>query len=339
MQKSLRFLLLGLPEIFLNETAVDSSMPNKARALLYFLAMSKGQQTRERLANLLWPDRTDALARSNLRKTISKLPDFLEEYLTITSDRLQFQAGVYVDALDFRARVDAASNSVNINELEAAVSLYRGEFLSQFYVRGAPEYEGWQMNHRANYRELAIDVLSTLSREYERQGKLKLGIQTVKRLLDIEPWRESGHRHLMSLYARAGQRELALAQYNLCSHLLAEELGVSPSRQTQELYEQIRDNLFERVPLSPSPIQWQTTGEHVIIDSGQAEPTTRIPTGLPVPATPLVGRSAELGVLQRRFAEADCKLFTITGVGGVGKTRLALAFAESYGAHFRDGVY
>jgi predicted ATPase len=221
------------------------------------------------------------------------------------------------------------------------VALYRGDFLEGFYVRDAPTFEEWVLVQGTRLRELALQALHRLSKHYAEQGEVGLedGIKYTSRLLALEPSREEAHRGLMLLLAQSGQRGAALAQYEVCRQALAEDLGVAPGPETQELHERIRDGEIGRQSTPPPSAGWSPD-------------TTGIPHNLPPQPTPFVGREAELSDLDQLIADPDVRLITIVGPGGIGKTRLALAGAErqvsqftdtqspgTQGHPFHDGVY
>ena len=143
----------------------------------------------------------------------------------------------------------------------------------------------------------------------------------------------------MSILVLRGQRSEALAQYETCRRILAGELDVAPSQATTRLYEQIRAGQLEGVT-RPSPITLSPL------------PPSKPPlpfSNLPTPLTPFLGREQEL--VDGRRLLATHRLVTLTGVGGTGKTRLALEIARSLtegGSHrgapalaspaFQDGI-
>src|SRR5690606_12515409 len=118
--------------------------------------------------------------------------------------------------------------------------------------------------------------------------------------LQLEPFREEAHRLLMRLLAESGQRSAALAQYEVCVRILDEELGVEPDDETVALYEQIAAGEIE------------------------APDEVRIPTNLPVVGTQFVDRPLARQAISSQLAKPHCRLLTLTGPGGVGKTRLAI---------------
>jgi predicted ATPase len=120
----------------------------------------------------------------------------------------------------------------------------------------------------------------------------------------------------MQLLALDGRRSEALRQYDACRRLLAVELGVEPSPQTEALAEAIRQRSSVA---APAPAE--------------------LPHNLPAKATPFIGREAEIRQLRQWLLGRSCRLATIFGVGGAGKTRLSLAVARHVLPHFADGVW
>src|SRR6266545_3528908 len=130
--------------------------------------------------------------------------------------------------------------------------------------------------------------------------------------------REASHRQLMRLLAFSGQRSAALAQYATCRRVLDEELGVAPEEETTALYARIQ------------------RGADVASPSA-ARPSDNLAAHTPL--TPLIGREGELAQLAERLEDRNCRLLTLIGPGGIGKTRLALQIASGLRGSFRDGVY
>jgi DNA-binding SARP family transcriptional activator/predicted ATPase len=338
---ALQLKLLGNPEIHLAGKPVAVTLAGKAQAILYYLAVTGQPQSRAALATLLWGDMPEADARGNLRKTLAGLRQSFGDYLDLDGQTVSFKPGgaYWVDVTEFVAKVGIFSASADAAQLQEAVELYQGDFLNGFYVRHAPDFETWMLAEQARLRELVIQALHTLATHYAEQGELAQGSGYIRRLLSLEPWREEAHRQLMWLLAQDSKRGAALAQYDICRRVLAEELGVEPGPETVHLYERIRDG-----ELSPAAQKSQD-----IIASpatGAARPVLRRQSASSLPSQPtiFIGREKELADIIRRLTDRDCRLLTLVGPGGIGKTRLAIQTAQAFidsqpGAEFfADGV-
>ncbi len=308
MRKTLDLHLLGVPRFLLDREPVENFVSTKAQALLSYLAVTGIPHPRPHLAGLLWGEKTEEAARVNLRQVLSNLRRLVGDHLIITRQEIAFdrRSAYFLDVETFERLLTAPSPSPD--ELRHALSLYRGEFLKELYVRGAPDFEAWVLLKRARLQTLAVEALQKLIVHHRQRGEYHAAIRYAQQLLTITPWQEEGHRQLMWLLAHTGQHEAALAQYERCRHLLATELGVEPSSRTRALYERIRAaRRLSHPPLPPQP-------------------------------TPFIGRERELRQIARLLANPDCRLLTLVGPGGIGKTRLALQVAAQHRDAFLHGV-
>ncbi len=307
--------LFGGFELRLNDVPVDGFVSNKARALLAFLVVTNRPQPRPVLAELLWGDKPDNVANSNLRMALSNLRKLVGPCLDITrSDVALVKGRLYdVDVEHFQTRlsqVDLATLESNSSLLEEAIALYRGDFLEGLSVRDASSFEEWALRQRERYRQMALQALYRLSMVHTDRGNYAAAIDYTTRLLDLELWQEEGHRQMMLLLAITGQRAAALDQYAACRRILAEELHVDPMPETNALLARIR-----------------------------AMPEQRdIPAQAGAGAPALFGRQDEHAwMLQQWKAAQDqrSKITLIEGEVGIGKTRLVeevLRFATAAGA-------
>jgi predicted ATPase len=120
-----------------------------------------------------------------------------------------------------------------------------------------------------------------------------------------------------------------LRQYDILARLLKEELGVAPEAETEALYATVKERRLTR----PAPGE-ATTGQ-----APQATPlATQLPHNLPADMTPFIGRESELRSLASALIDPSARLITITGPGGIGKTRLSLAAARQQLDSAREGV-
>ncbi|HMQ52225.1 MAG TPA: BTAD domain-containing putative transcriptional regulator [Anaerolineae bacterium] len=245
MRGELRLVLLGKPQFTLNDRRLTlDQLPVKGAALLAYLAVTRQEHSRTALAGLLWGDMPEDRARANLRLSLTKLRQHLGDYLLTSRQSIAFNVDYlhWLDLAEFEAFLATSNLQSPISSLQSALSLYRGDFLDDFQVAGAPEFEAWRLDQRERLRLLALEALDRLADLEQQAGHLLLAIETTRRLLVLEPWQEEAHRRLMALLAQTGQRSAALAQYETCRRLLAAELGVDPAPETTGLYHRIRHN-------------------------------------------------------------------------------------------------
>jgi len=324
MGAELQLRLLGTFDVTLNGIPLARFRSAKVRALLAYLAVESGRpHRREVLATLLWGEFPEYDAQRSLSQALSNLRSLLaplaaagassESLLSITAQSVQLHADperVWVDVHAFDSLLASADprQASAIEEpdlaglLAEAVALYQGPFLSGLSLPDSPEFEEWQMLHREQCYQAVLLALERLVRCHLGEGRTDLVEQYARRQLALEPWSESGHQSLMLALALEGQRGAALQQYEACRRVLAEELGIEPSTETESLARQIRDGL-------PS----------------QAMGTSVLPPAL------FVAREPELARLDRslRLALAgQGRVIMVTGEAGTGKTALLQHFGR-----------
>jgi predicted ATPase/DNA-binding SARP family transcriptional activator len=330
--------VLGSLQVLVDDAPVAALESDKVLALLVYLAVEADRpHRRESLAGLLWPECPEQVARHNLRQALFNLrraigdPAASPRYLLISRDAVQFNraSDSTLDLAQFRTILQACKqdrsrgievDSILAARLEEAVRLYRGEFLHGFFLEDSAEFEQWVLVQRESLHQQALDALSTLAEHYETHGDFQAARRHALRQLELDPWREEAHCQAMRALALDGQRSAALAQYETCRRVLAEELGVEPSATTRDLVEQIRAGRLKAKEESLSP--------------GPAAPLHNLPVSL----TSFHGREQELLDLDRLIADPECRCISLVGPGGIGKTRLALEAAQRHRAGFVHGV-
>jgi len=252
----LRIRLLGPLELDSASGASIGLPTRKAEALLAVLARHPGRRHgRERLAALLWPESTQAGARTSLRQTLAQLRRALlargPEPVRAEADSLALEpSGVEVDAARFEALHDAGTRAA----LTEAAALYRGDFLEGFSPPAEPFAE-WLTFERMRLRERAVAVLSALLPDDAGDSSSEQAIQTAVRLLELDPLQESVHRLLMRLYLAQGRRGAALEQYRFCRAALRRELGAEPEAETEALGREIREQSHPVSTATPGAVQ------------------------------------------------------------------------------------
>lgn len=326
----IRLALLGTPLIWLDDTPLTSLVSTKARALLFYLAVAGQQYSREHLVNLLWTDFTEDRARNNLRVELTKLRS-LKEHLLVHRDALVFNrdTSYELDVEQFENLARGPQRTVD--QLTAAAELYRGEFLDDFSLRDAPEFERWVISQRTRFRDMALQLLPQLATFHQQRNQFDQAISYYRQLLVIDDFQELAHRELMRCLALTGRRKEALKQYEQCRQILQAELGEDPSHQTLQLYQEILN------------------GQVVSTESAPLPPVRPSPTPLKPPlAIPFqaqrhqpyfVGREAEITQLRTLLTqETGNKFVALIGMGGLGKTTLATYMAYLLRDQFVDGV-
>jgi WD40 repeat protein/DNA-binding SARP family transcriptional activator len=336
-------ILAQAPAVF----ATDS-----ARTLFAYLAVEADRpHPREMLATLLWSNRSQATAYSNLRQTLARVRKALattsvsSPVLTITNKTVQFNStAAEIDVVRFQELLSAcaAHNHLDkigcpecIERLVQATELYRGEFLQGIYVDREQPLEDWIDFKRETLHRQAVETLQTLTLHAGRTCDYAQMIHFARRQLVLDPWREEAHRQLMHALVSSDQQNAALAQYAICCRILAEQLDTKPSPETQALYEQIRAGAYAH---SRTRTDEENRTETATVQAVSSAPPEPFPNPLELDEVPMIpvlfGRQAELARLESWLIHERCQLVALLGIGGVGKTTLAATVALSLAGHF-----
>jgi predicted ATPase/DNA-binding SARP family transcriptional activator len=305
----------------------------KEWALLAYLAVEAGHpHTRETLAELLWPERPPGVGGASLRQALTGLRHAIGDcYLLTTRQTVQFNtaAPYWLDVHAFSAHLwatrththqDLAACGICMGHLQQAAALYRGDFLASIAVGDSLAFEDWAVLQREWLFRHQIEALERLADYWQSLGDLERARLHARRWVELDPLSERAHRQLMALLALSGRRREALLEYEASCRVLRAELGVEPRSETKAMYEKIRTGKLAP-PVSGSPVS----------------PASN----LPQPLTPFIGREHELAYVTRLLLKPDCRMLTLVGPGGVGKTRLAVQAAETSRGQdlFPDGVW
>ncbi|MBV9173951.1 MAG: hypothetical protein JOZ81_28130, partial [Chloroflexi bacterium] len=293
--------LIGVPEVVLDGQKVTLARRGSI-ALLAYLALSRRAHPREFLAALLAGDSSEEQARKYLSNILVDLHQHLSRYVVATRQTVAFEWRLphCVDVDEFETRVRDALYGETLTDLESATRLYRGEFLAGIELTDAPDFDLWLNAERERVHDQYIQALRAEVDISLKWGAWRSGIDSARRLIAEEPWLEEAHRQLMLVLARSGQRQAAVAAYRTCRRVLREELGIEPMPETTALFHRLRAAV--------------TPPYH----------------NLPVARSPIIGRARELRLLFELLTDPDCRLVTLTGMGGSGKTRLGLEIARSF---------
>lgn len=227
---------LGGFELVIDQKAVEVSS-NKARALLVYLALENRPVPRERLADLLWPDRGEREARQSLRQAVATLRRLFDDsgsrhFVGAEGNSALKAANIWHDASEF---IKPARDL----DLEGRADLYRGDFLGGIASVSEP-FDNWAASERRRLNGIATDVLTTLAKLHLDTDPER-SLQVASKALRLDPLQEEAHRLVMLGYFRLGRRSDALRQYETCASILRQELQVEPEERTKQLASEIRD--------------------------------------------------------------------------------------------------
>lgn len=332
----LELYLFGHMYMTLDGVVVSTFESDKVRALLAYLAVeSTSAHDRRYLAGLLWPDRSERAAHLNLNQALANLRQAIGDrgaskpLLAVSPSQIQLNsAGDYtLDVATFTTLLAACDQHPHrspvsckccARHLQAAVELYRGPFLAQSALSVSEAFDEWALVKREWLSRRALQALFRLASYAEQRGDYEQAYRYAWRQLELEPWREEAHRQAMRALGASGQRSAAIAQYERCRWKLSADLGVEPEEETTRLYHVLR------------------RGEALAPHEASAAGTNLTSHA---PLTPFVGRTDELIQITDCLENPDCRLLTLVGPGGIGKTRLAWQAASDHCDTFPDGVF
>ena len=302
-----------------------------AQSLFAYLLLNAGQaQRRERLAGLLWPDSSEENARSNLRHELWRLRKAFEEsgesYFLIDDLSLSFNPFSPYD-LDVRNLESGPIEGSTADDLTTALSVYHGELLPGFY-------DEWVLAKRDRLHALFEAKMARLLELLQADGRWAEVLEWSLRWIEVGQWPEPAYRALMSAYANSGDISKAVATYERLALGLKKDLAAKPSEQTQALYGRLKTGWKPQA--RPTSLVIQPAVGAVEPSVSNVLPPRMRRSNLPRPLTSFIGREKEIQQVERLVSKA--RLVTITGSGGVGKTRLAIKVAAALAIQFRDGV-
>ncbi len=307
--------LFGSIEVRVHGIPLRRLHSRKGLWLLALLTLRQGKPVeRDWLVGTLWPDSSQSQALAYLRQSLTELRHALgTEAVRLQSPTRQTLAldlaGAEVDVLTFDVGIQQAEPFA----LQRAVEVYKGPFLEDCN-------EEWALLERTNREQSYLSALQALAGDALAQGDLDTAIQRSRRIIGVDPLQEGAQRTLIQALASAGDYGAATQVYRDLRLFLHRELNAEPDPQTTALYNKLRARTRQKalavreVATSPSP-----------------------PRRLPRPLTDLLGRDGEVIEIAARLRQR--RLVTLTGIGGVGKTRLAIAVAEVLVEEYTDGAW
>ena len=290
-----------------------------ARSLFAYLITHRDRRhTRDLLAGTFWPDMLETAARRRLSQTLWQIqtafqgvdPDDVPLKITPSDIGFDDVADYWLDVAAFDEHVAAAAEDADVPErteiieLEAAVDLYRGEFLAGFY-------DDWALLEQDRLRGQYLTAVSRLVALHKGRADYETALSFARQLALNDPVREDAHREVMRLCFLLGRSNEALQHYERCVAVLEEELGAEPSFETREL----RDHIAQLRDKGDQPFA----------------PTVEAPLLGARDRIPLVGRDEERVAVLRHLEDTllgNGGVVLVEADAGVGKTRFLQELTE-----------
>ena len=320
--------LFGTPRLDIDGEPMQLGR-RKATALLSYLAVTRSRHHRETLATLLWPESGPEAAYSALRNVLWILRQTLLTRL-LRTDRSTIELvedeSLWVDVQRFRDLIAGCPTSGHtgteacsdcVPALEEAVALAAAPFMEGFMVSTADGFDDWQFAEREALQRELTETLDRLTSFYAGAEDWTAVTAHARRWLRADGLNEACYRRLMRGLAALGRRSEALRCYEECQRTLNHELGLPPEGATTELADLIRHAESEPKERPAAPRR----------------------TNLPAALTPFVGRTDVIARASRLLTEDQARLVTLVGLGGIGKTSLAMQIGRQLQSRMEDGTF
>lgn len=319
MADEVRIDLLGGLHVAVGDRSVATGAwrLRKARSVLKLLALTPDHRLhRDRLYDLLWPDLDPEAASNNLHQVLHAVRRALAtagtpgDVVVLRDDVVALgpDGGVRVDLDELDEATRRASAGGRPADYRAALALAEHELLPE------DTFEPWTQEARSALGVRRTGLRLALAESLEQQDRAAEAVEVLQSLIADDEFNEPGHRALMRVLAAAGRRRESLAVYEQLRDALRGDTGSAPDPQTREFY---------RTLLAGS------------VEEPAERPVHR--HNLPAQLTSFIGREREIVEVEELLARS--RLLTLTGPGGCGKTRLALAVAARHVDAVRDGVW
>jgi len=320
-----RLQLLGAPALICEETPVDFPR-RKALALLSYLAVTRARHQRESLATMLWPESQSTAAHSALRNLLwslraTPIAELLQSNRSFVE--LSENESLSVDVNLFRTLIGSCPSNTHGGDracalcepqLAEAISLWSGPFMDGYVVANSTQFEDWQFAEGEALKREFIETLHRLVDHYTSVEDWAASERYARQWLRIDAWNEIACRGLMRALAALGRRSEALQAHDRLEQDLVDELGLTPEAETTTLAASIRETGC--VP-AETPVNRRR---------------------LPHPGGRVVGRREIADRIEALLLDSATRAVNLVGLGGDGKTTLALHVGRRVEGHFANGA-
>ncbi len=315
----------------------------KGAALIVYLILHKEPQLRELIADLFWDAKTTQKSLASLRALIKRVRKLFPELI---ATRKQLGIDIAAELSVDLYQLETALDSNDLAQIDEALPLYTGDLLMGYYLEDAPRFDEWLILERERWRQRVMGAYGRLCQFYTEQEDWLKGISAAQRWLSLDELDEVALQYLLQFLAATGQVDLALQQFEISRQRLWEELEVDPLDETLQLV-----RLLQQLQDSRSRgVSWETiVGAQLERPSPDQLPDLGLlPSNTYIPYQhnkDFTGRTTSLLHLARLLLPStdgkmrDHRAVAITGMGGLGKSQLAVEFCYRYGRFFPGGVF
>ncbi|MBX3065906.1 MAG: hypothetical protein KF726_23210 [Anaerolineae bacterium] len=335
----LRLHLLGKPELYIDGKLIETLKSAKAYTILAYLILMGRPIPRESLSARLWAAKLDQLddwetspadrksdPGANFRTEWKNLNQVsgLKPYLLLDDQTAGFNTDLPYE-VDVQLLTGLLKKGT-LDDLLVAVQLYRGNFLETLRLNNISfEIESWITTKQDSLLAKISAALRSLGVYYARQRQYDRGRELVNRWLELDPHAEDAYRLLMLITALEGRRHAAYDHYTKYATAL-EQSGEPPDPAFTQLAAEIREHGATPALLDQFQCEYLNTQNAPFL----VPPLTRYPC---------LGRGTLIAELVAKIAAAPSgSTFCLSGMGGIGKTTLAIHLGHELRGHFLDGV-
>ena len=317
-------------------TATEGDRPTKlvqsakGIALICYLIVTGETHSREHLADLLWDTQTRAGGLKHLRQLLARIRPISPE-LQISRKQVTFEptSDTQIDYLDFHKTLDP--------DPIYAITMSTNELLAGFYLSDAPRFNEWLLLERERVRHRVETLYNTVCKQSAEKADWQQGIRTARRWLAADEINETALRWLMQFLAANGEPDAAMQTFEQGRKRLWEMVRVAPEYATQQLAETIAQQIKAPTLLAEPSQKRDRWGGHTLPHPAPLPPSSLVPFRR---YDRFVGRERDLlriaASLLNQPVSSTPPVVILHGMGGVGKTQIAVEFAFRFGRFFES---
>jgi DNA-binding SARP family transcriptional activator/tetratricopeptide (TPR) repeat protein len=280
---------------------------HRPAALIAYVATQPGWVSRESIADILRPEANAHTARAYLRRLLHRTRELFPAMKSFVVEDTRICWTGDCDVRAFEHALDRA-------DWTGAIALQQEAYLAGLEATGLPLLDEWFAGCRVRlWRRLSVALMAAITAARNEPGADRADL--MRRLAELDPMDENAVQFLLANARSQLEQHTAMAAFQTLGRLFATQLGKRPSAETAAIHEQLAGRGATTALQEASP---------------QVEVEARLPSTLVTTSPELPGREMEVRDIERSLANAECRLVTISGFGGAGKTRLARTVYERF---------